>query len=49
MEALEHLLSRAKEKTQGLISSIGDLLDLSRIESGTICQEPTTTPRTGVK
>ena len=36
----EHLLSRAKEKTQGLISTIGDLLDLSRIESGTTCQEP---------
>ncbi|WP_246803990.1 response regulator [Desulfosarcina cetonica] len=35
----EHLLSRAKEKTQGLISTIGDLLDLSRIESGNICQE----------
>ena len=36
----EHLLSRAKEKTQGLISLIGDLLDLSRIESGAVCQEP---------
>ena len=35
----EHLLSRAKEKTQGLISTIGDLLDLSRIESGSTCQE----------
>jgi two-component system, OmpR family, phosphate regulon sensor histidine kinase PhoR len=35
----EHLLSRAKEKTQGLISLIGDLLDISRIESGAICQE----------
>ncbi len=34
-----HLLSRAKEKTQGLISLIGDLLDISRIESGAICQE----------
>ena len=36
----EHLLSRAKEKTQGLISTIGDLLDLSRIESGSTQQEP---------
>jgi PAS domain S-box-containing protein len=36
----EHLLSRAKEKTQGLISLIGDLLDLSRIEAGAVCEEP---------
>jgi signal transduction histidine kinase len=35
-----HLLSRAKEKTQGLISTIGDLLDLSRIETGSVCEEP---------
>jgi two-component system phosphate regulon sensor histidine kinase PhoR len=34
----EHLLSRAKEKTQGLIFLIGDLLDLSRIESGVVCK-----------
>lgn len=39
-ESEEHLLSRAKEKTQGLISTIGDLLDLSRIESGATGQEP---------
>ena len=30
----EYLLSRAREKTNGLISLIGDLLDLSRIEEG---------------
>ena len=35
-----HLLSRAKEKTQGLIDLVGDLLDLSRIEAGAVCQEP---------
>ncbi len=35
----QYLLSRAREKTQGLISLIGDLLDLSRIESGHIGQE----------
>jgi two-component system phosphate regulon sensor histidine kinase PhoR len=35
----QHLLSRAKEKTQGLISLIGDLLDLSRIESGAVYEE----------
>jgi len=34
-----HILARAKEKTQGLISFIGDLLDLSRIESGVVLQE----------
>jgi PAS domain S-box-containing protein len=36
----QHLLSRAREKTKGLIALIGDLLDLSRIEEGIICQEP---------
>jgi PAS domain S-box-containing protein len=36
----QHILSRAREKTKGLISLIGDLLDLSRIEEGIICHEP---------
>lgn len=35
----QYMLSRAKEKTFGLINSIGDLLDLSRIESGTRIEE----------
>jgi len=35
----QHILARAREKTQGLISLIGDLLDLSRIEEGLICHE----------
>lgn len=35
-----HMLMRAKEKTHGLISLIGDLLDLSRIESGLDMQQP---------
>jgi len=38
--AEQDILSRAKEKTQGLISMIGDLLDLSHIEEGLICHEP---------
>ena len=36
----QHILARAREKTKGLISLIGDLLDLSRIEEGIICHEP---------
>jgi len=36
-----HLLTRAKEKTQGLINMIGDLLDLSRIESGLVTRDRT--------
>jgi len=36
----EYLLSRAREKTNGLISLIGDLLDLSRIEEGHVGEEP---------
>ncbi len=36
----QHILTRAKEKTRGLISFVGDLLDLSRIEEGLICHEP---------
>ena len=39
-EPHQHLLTRAKEKTQALITFIGDLLDLSRIEEGLICREP---------
>jgi signal transduction histidine kinase/FixJ family two-component response regulator len=35
----QQILLRAKEKTKGLISMIGDLLDLSRIEEGAICKE----------
>ncbi len=35
-----HILTRAKEKTKGLISLTGDLLDLSRIAEGIICHNP---------
>ena len=35
-----HLLTRAKEKTKGMISLINDLLDMSRIDEGLICREP---------
>ena len=34
-----HLLTRAKEKTHGLITMIGDLLDLARIESGLVTKD----------
>lgn len=34
------VLARAKEKTIGLIALIGDLLDLSRIETGMVYHEP---------
>ncbi len=37
----QYMLSRAKEKTNGLIALIGDLLDLSRIESGMLAKEVT--------
>ena len=36
----QNVLVRVKEKTRGLISLIGDLLDLSRIESGAMAQKP---------
>ena len=36
----QHILSRAKEKTEGMIAFIGDLLDLSRIEAGVVSDEP---------
>jgi len=36
----QYMLSRAKEKTKALISTIGDLLDLSRIEAGMAAKDP---------
>jgi PAS domain S-box-containing protein len=35
-----HLLERAKERTQGLISFVRDLMDLTRLENGAVRQEP---------
>ena len=39
-EENKHLLQRAKEKTKGLISLIGNLLDLARIEAGNDYNNP---------
>lgn len=39
-EEQKTILARAKEKTAGLISLIGDLLDLSRIEAGMHLKQP---------
>lgn len=39
-EEEKYMLSRAKEKTRALISTIGDLLDLSRIEAGMSAKNP---------
>lgn len=40
VEGQRHLLVRARERTQGLISFVRDLLDLSRLEDGAGWQEP---------
>ncbi len=39
-EEEKYMLARAKEKTKALISTIGDLLDLSRIEAGMAAKDP---------
>ncbi len=39
-EKNQYLIGRARDKTKNLISLIGDLLDISRIEAGNECLEP---------
>ncbi len=38
----QYMLARAKEKTMGLITTVGDLLDLSRIEAASAVKETST-------